>query len=314
MRVIKQRNNPILITGIHRSGTTWIGKMIAESPDVAYVSEPLNRWHRSGVFQANVKYWYTYIHDENEDDFLPAYKEIMMYKYHLWAEIKSIRSRKDFFRMWRDYYRMWHGRIRHARILFKDPFAIFSLPWFAQRLGCKIVIMIRHPAGFVSSLNRLGWGFDLNDLLSQSCLMKNILNPFKGEINFVLNSKSDIITQASLLWKIVYSVVLDYRKNFPEFYYLRHEDISRQPLDEFRKLFSYLDVDYSQQIRSNIIKSSASRNPKELSVNRVHAVRLDSKSNLENWKQRLSREEILRIYEITHNVADHYYKDEDWWS
>src|SRR6476620_4378035 len=33
---------PIVVTGTHRSGTTWVGEMIATSPQVAYVHEPFN--------------------------------------------------------------------------------------------------------------------------------------------------------------------------------------------------------------------------------------------------------------------------------
>ena len=52
---------PILVTGAHRSGTTWVGKMIVASQDVAYISEPLNVWHRRGVLKTPTQYWYTYI-------------------------------------------------------------------------------------------------------------------------------------------------------------------------------------------------------------------------------------------------------------
>ena len=33
---------PILVTGSHRSGTTWVGKTIALSPSVTYIGEPFN--------------------------------------------------------------------------------------------------------------------------------------------------------------------------------------------------------------------------------------------------------------------------------
>ncbi len=32
--------HPILVTGTHRSGTTWVGKMLAAGPSTAYISEP----------------------------------------------------------------------------------------------------------------------------------------------------------------------------------------------------------------------------------------------------------------------------------
>ena len=35
-------HRPILVTGSHLSGTTWVGRMIAVSPCVAYLHEPFN--------------------------------------------------------------------------------------------------------------------------------------------------------------------------------------------------------------------------------------------------------------------------------
>ena len=40
--------HPILVTGAHRSGTTWVGKMLAADADTGYISEPLNVLHRPG--------------------------------------------------------------------------------------------------------------------------------------------------------------------------------------------------------------------------------------------------------------------------
>jgi LPS sulfotransferase NodH len=50
--------HPILVTGTHRSGTTWVGKMLAADSSTAYISEPLNVLHRPGVYRAKVKHWY----------------------------------------------------------------------------------------------------------------------------------------------------------------------------------------------------------------------------------------------------------------
>ena len=35
-------NRPILVTGPHRSGTTWVGRMVCSHPGLAYLSEPFN--------------------------------------------------------------------------------------------------------------------------------------------------------------------------------------------------------------------------------------------------------------------------------
>ena len=93
---------PILVTGAHRSGTTWVGRMLSAARNTAYISEPLNVLHRRGVYRADVQNWYQYITPENEADYLPAFQQLLNFQYHLFAEIGSIRSQKDFLRMGRD--------------------------------------------------------------------------------------------------------------------------------------------------------------------------------------------------------------------
>jgi len=42
---------PILVTGSHRSGTTWAGRVLAFSPTpLGYIWEPFNPRHRPGTF------------------------------------------------------------------------------------------------------------------------------------------------------------------------------------------------------------------------------------------------------------------------
>ncbi len=94
---------PILVTGAHRSGTTWVGKMLAADPNVAYISEPLNIWHRPGVMRVPTRYWYTYICEENQSEFQVAFQEMLRFEYHSWREVKSLHSVRDIFRMGRDW-------------------------------------------------------------------------------------------------------------------------------------------------------------------------------------------------------------------
>ena len=95
--------NPILVTGTHRSGTTWVGKMLAADSATAYISEPLNVLHRPGVFHTKVYHWYQYICADNEHEFLPAFHELLDFDYKLWDEIRSLRSWHDILRMGRDF-------------------------------------------------------------------------------------------------------------------------------------------------------------------------------------------------------------------
>ncbi|HSL31915.1 MAG TPA: sulfotransferase [Anaerolineales bacterium] len=310
---------PILVTGMHRSGTTWVGKMLAADACTAYISEPLNVLHRPGVFRPQIQYWYQFICEENENEYLPAFQELLEFDYHLLDEIRSLRSRKDFLRMGRDFLVFYYGLMRGHRVLFKDPFAVFSSGWFAKRLHCKVITTVRHPAAVVSSLKRLNWSFDFQNLLNQPLLMRDHLEPYRGEMLSI--PSDDIVSQAALLWKIVYHTLHSSRRHDvtpvdgegdPDFRIVRHEDLSLDPIPGYRALYSALDLEFTPRVEKIILNSSSSENPGELSRKKTHDVKLDSRATVGNWKKRLTAEEIARIREITEEVSLLYYSGADW--
>ena len=302
--------HPILVTGTHRSGTTWIGKMLAADSSTAYISEPLNKLHRPGVLRARVNHWYQYVCKDNEDEFLPAFRELLEFDYHLWDEIRSIRSRRDFLRMGRDFFIFYNGLMRGLRALMKDPFAVFSTEWFAQCLNCRVVIAVRHPAAFASSLKRLNWPFDFQDLLDQPLLMRDFLEPYRGQMEAARSD--DIIGQSALLWNVIYRAVHTTLERNPAFIAVRHEDLSRDPVGGYRKLYETLNLDFTSRVQRIIQRASSSENPVEPSRANIYSVKLDSRTNVDNWKKRLTAEEITRIRKMTEEVSSFYYSDAEW--
>jgi glycosyltransferase involved in cell wall biosynthesis len=312
LRRTSESRQPILVTGLHRSGTTWVGRMLALNGRVAYISEPLNVWHRPGVMRTPVDNWYKYIHSANGSEYEPAIKETLQLDYHLWREVKSLRSLKDFLRMLRDWFNFTRGRYQRRRPLLKDPFAIFSAPWFAQSFGCQVVIVLRHPAAFVSSLKRLGWQFDFNHLLAQPSLMEDLLAQFRPEIEAVAKAPGDVILQGSLLWRIIAHVSRQYQLAYPNFRVVRHEDLSRNPRAEFAQLYAFLGLQFTSTVERKLARATGSQNPDEVSLSSIYATNLDSAANLENWKQRLTADEVSRIHHLTKDAAAFFYRPEEW--
>ena len=301
---------PILVTGAHRSGTTWVGKVLAADGMTAYISEPLNVLHRPGVFHTKVECWYQYICEENEHRFLRAFEELLEFDYNLWDEIRSLRSRRDFLRMGRDFLFFYNGLMRGQRMLLKDPFAVFSTPWFAKRLNFKVVITVRHPAAFVSSLKRLNWPFDFQDLLGQSLLMRDQLEPYRREMESM--KPDDVIGQAALLWTLIYRSVHATRETNPDFIIVRHEDLSRDPVPGYREMYKTLGLEYTARVEKFILSSSSSENPKELPKEKIHGFKMDSKASIDSWKKRMTADEIERVREISRDISPLYYSDAEW--
>ena len=301
---------PILVTGTHRSGTTWVGKMLAADALTAYISEPLNVLHRPGVFRVKVNHWYQYVCEDNGNEYLPAFLDLLEFDYHLLDEIRSLRSRRDFLRMGRDFLIFYNGLMRGQRALLKDPFAVFSTPWFVKNLNCKVVITVRHPAAFASSLKRLNWPFDFQDLLDQPLLMRDHLELYRDEMQSI--KPDDVIGQSVMLWKMIYHSVHTALELNPDFIIVRHEDLSRDPVAGYHDLYQLLDLEFTPRVEKIILNSSSSENPIELSRKKVHGFKLDSRASVDNWKKRLTAEEIDRIRKMTEEISALYYSDAEW--
>jgi hypothetical protein len=174
------------------------------------------------------------------------------------------------------------------------------------------VIVVRHPAAVVSSLSKLGWEFDFSDLISQSNLLRDWLKPFKEEMKAMLDSSQDVIAQGSLLWKMIYRVAADLKDKQSEIILVRHEDLSLDPVNQFKQIYDQLGLRFSPESVRAIESSSSEENPKETSTRNVHSVAVDSPASIKNWQIRLSAEEIDRIYQLTGDVAPIYYSEADW--
>jgi hypothetical protein len=303
---------PILITGAHRSGTTWVGKVLAGDPHIAYISEPLHRNHSRGVFDQSIDFWYQYICDDNGDQFHSAYQKTIRFDFQIRAGLKDVKNLKAAGKLLINQISFIGHSLQGRRILFKDPFAVVSVPWFIQRLNAQVIIMVRHPLSFISSLQRLQWQFDFEDLLQQPLLMRDHLEPFREEMIQTNRNKEDIIAQGILLWRMIYFIVDQYRVQKRNIKIVRHEDISITPERIFSEICDYLGVEYSESIKGTVRRSSQAGNPAEVSEDDEHAVYLDSRANLRNWRKRLNESDINRIIAGTRDIADLFYTPGEW--
>jgi len=84
---------PILVTGSHRSGTGWVGQMIAATPAprVAYVWEPFSLHVRPGICDAHWRYWFPYVCSDNEAAYVGPVGDTVRFRYKPVAELLAVR-------------------------------------------------------------------------------------------------------------------------------------------------------------------------------------------------------------------------------
>lgn len=330
----KEIINPILVTGAERTGTTWVGQMLCASlfgwrdivrgsfktllpaKHATYLSEAFNIISRCIWMRPEIAYWSTYICYENEENYIEALRSAFSFKYPFWQLVSSLRDQKKLRNDLVEWVRFQQGRWMSSRPLLKDPGALFSAPWFAKRFNAQVVITVRHPLAFVSSRNRVQWPIRVEDWLSQPLLIRDLLCPYEEEIQrkyigFQRN-QFDLIDLACLYWNVAYQVTDTFRKKYPDFVVVRHEDLAKEPVQGFHTLYQKLRLDFTLGAEDRIRFSSASGNPSVSPANDPHRIRLDSHANLYHWKHYLTTEEIKRTRLATEETASLFYPESFW--
>jgi len=210
----------------------------------------------------------------------------------------------------RDLVRSVVEQLRPRRILMKDPHAVFSADWLARTFEMDVVVLVRHPAAFVGSIKHAGWSFDFRQLLQQPLLMERHLGAFRDEIEDMTTQPRGLVDQGSLLWKLIHSVIADYRERHTDWVFARHEDLSRDPVRGFGEIFRHLELEYSSRSQRVVAEFSGPGNPTEQHAE--SGIRRNSLANLSNWRRRLTGEEIQRVRDLTSEVASKFYASADW--
>jgi hypothetical protein len=301
---------PILVTGMPRSGTTWVGRVLCAGDGAGYLNEPFNLATSPGTIRVPVDHWFPYVTEENEGEIVGALEPLLRFEYPLGRELRRCRTYIDLrhtLKMWRSFVR---GRGR--RPLVKEPHAVFSAEWFARRLGSDVVVTVRHPAAVVSSWKRLEWSFDFANLLRQPALVRDLLGPFRSDMERALEPSHHLVDRVALLWHVIYRTVADYRERFPAFHVVRQEDLSRKPVEGYRALYEALGLPLTPEVEKAIAAMSSAANPKEPSVGQPHETHLDSRATLTNWRRRLNDDEADRIRKMTEETAALFYGGDEW--
>jgi hypothetical protein len=303
---------PILVTGINRSGTTWVGRTLAHAPGVGMIYEPFNPGHRRGIFRAEVPHWFTYADAAPPPGLTADLRRTLAFRYSHAAELRRLRSLRDAGRMARDAARFASHRARGSRPLMKDPIAVLAAPWLAREFGMQVVVMIRHPGAYAASLRRLGWTHDFSHFLDQPGLVDDLVPELRADIEEFARRPPDVVDQAALLWDIVYRVVDRYRAAHPDWIYVRHEDLSTSPADGFMSMCGRLGIEYSAGVDRYVAETTSASNPAEAGEGVVHALRRHSAASVRTWHERLTGEEIARVHRRTARTAAAFYAESDW--
>ncbi len=286
--------------------------MLALSPGTAYIHGPFHPNCRPGTSVGPFEHWYTYVVGELEEEYRASLERTLGFRYSYREELVALESVRDAARMVRDVGRWALYRVRNARPIMKDPIAVFSTEWLAETFAIDVLFLVRHPAAFASSLIRLGWTTDFNEFLAQPELIATHLEEFAEDIESAAADPPSLIDQAILLWRMIYAPAHGLAVQHPDWLFMRHEDISRDPVRMFDQAYSRLGLTLTDAAHRSILAHSDGSNPDAAPGDQVHLLKRNSAANVSGWKTKLREDEIRRIRVGVESGSSEFYGDEDW--
>jgi hypothetical protein len=304
---------PLLVTGLPRSGTSWTGKMLEASGEVVYVNEPMSMRRppggSPGVLDARVEHWFHYIDPHDDEVWRSAFRDTLRLRFRPVRELRSVRKPYHLARAAKYATEFMVGAVRGRRAMLDDPNAIYSSRWLHDRMGVRVVYLVRDPVGMIGSWRQLGWRPRLEEILAQPALLRDHMASERDEIEGAI-ATGDWLIQMCCLWNVGNRFIDAARRELDAVAVWRYDDLANDPLDQYEQLYAFCGLTWSPDARDAIREATTASTDAHRGfawtlrggVSRTAFRRMDSRASVNRADTRLAPDEIALVRERTADV------------
>jgi Sulfotransferase family len=271
--VQRRRGRPVLVTGVPRSGTTWLARELAGARLAALPGrEPMNP--RSGQFAlgGTVSSWVEL------DEPSPKQRRVLLRCYRGQEVRMFSRYGKD----------QWLAPLPWSRTVVKDPFALLSVPAIARVTAAIPVILYRHPGAVLASYRRMGWTADTAEIRALQGLAPAVppLDDVAAMVEF---------------WNFLHGRVLSWLDDVPEALLVSHAEVSHGGYPAVRALMEACGLQPPRRAPASAtpLGGPAAGAPV---VGQLHGFTRSPDEVVDGWRSRLAAEEVTVIENETKQV------------
>jgi hypothetical protein len=217
-------SNIIIVAGSGRSGTTWLGNIIA-GDEYRIIFEPFDYRHVPEAEGLGLRPYFR----PDED-------------YPRWHPFMEKALSGAICNEWVDQDR---GRLNPARdsgkILVKDIRVNGLLGWIDKNFHCRIVYIVRNPFAVIASRLKLKWETHVEAFLDQPELMKDYLAPYEG----IMRLAETKAQKHAVMWCVENLVPLRQMKTH-NWILCRYEGLLTGGEEEIKSILTRLGLDLSE--------------------------------------------------------------------
>lgn len=256
--------NYIAVSGLPRSGTSWVAKALSLAHGVSYYFEPEHVLDPS--------YMHAYI---------PTGESPTGFYAHIQRSLRG--GVTDEYTLTEQGLREILLRPFARTVLVKWVWLTLSLDWIAKHFpDLRVIQIIRHPVPQFISWRQRNWDvdFSLNLLLNQPLLMNGPLKPYAN----IMCEASTFWEKAGAFWSAV--SLMQLRAHRSGWFLLEHEWFCLDASARFRWLVEKLGLQWNTEIEDFLSPERRIRSGPG------YGKRRDSRSEVHKWKSEVTQKEL----------------------
>jgi hypothetical protein len=263
----------VLVTGVPRSGTTWLARELAGARLAAMPGrEPMNP--RSGQFALG----------GTVDSWVELREPTAKQKRIL---TRCYRGQEP--RVFSRYGKgQWLAPLPWSRTIVKDPFALLSVPTIVDCTSAIPVILYRHPGAVLASYRRMGWTADITEIR----LLQGQPPPV---------APVDDVSAMVEFWNFLHVRVLSWLDDLPGALLISHAEISRGGEPALRALMTACGLHPPQRAAEQVPLPERAP-PGTPAEGQLHGFARSPDEVVDGWRDRLAAEEVTVIESDTKQV------------
>ncbi len=288
---------PILLLGVARSGTTWLGHAMGKAPGVRFYYEPDNvDADPTGARAAGRSGFGPYpIIDPGQDDnpFTALWDMVFAGRYPFTTGrtkrlSQAARAALYLPRVLRDplVRQMAVLSARHPTsvdfAIAKSIYSLFSLEWLASRYHPDVVALQRNPLNVVSSWRQLQ--IPLFDLTTRPAIRTRYVEPLGLDPP---GGAAPELVQIAWVVGLLTHVLGEAAARHPEWHVVTHEDLCADPSVRMRAVFDLVGLPWAAEVERFLAENNKAGEG-------LQPVRVTSEQP-DRWRKRLSDGEVTDI-------------------
>jgi len=309
----------ILVTGLARSGTTWLAKILDSHPDTRYLHEPDSIPLFRSIPPAGVEAESSQYAEAMNSTLRTLESENRINSSGSWPVFRKSGETRFAFR--RRQLAVLALRLAakkignfqipdiavpgnpEATLVWKSVHAVGHIRALAsKRSAMRTILILRHPGGIIESRER-GASLGLMARLPQDHFQSllSLDTPLVKSIRerCSLTSRIDL---ESFRWAVLNSLAIDYLSTTSNGLIVRYEDITRSPMEEVRRILDFMGLSWDTQVEQFITTSTRATSPRFYATSR-------SRRDIDPWRKNFY-DETRRISEIVRGTPAAAYYDE----